>query len=221
MCPNRSWQQMDRMNITSRVAQIATIATITVIVSTSSGCAAASKATDWLTGKRPAETEDHLFLGAPSADEYLKELNDLAGGDPAKQADVFADASSAARLTPGPSTNLRIALVLATPGHAESDPARAQGLLREILAETQLLTSAEIALATIHLNNVERVIVTTSEATQLRDSTSLAARTEEQALSRRLATVEAENRRLRDELADAEQKLEAITSIERSIRDQE
>jgi hypothetical protein len=33
--------------------------------------------------------------------------------------------------------------------------------------------------------------------------------------------VEAENRRLRDELDDAEDKLEAITSIERSIREQD
>lgn len=209
---------MDRMSITSRIA---TIVTVTVIVSTASGCATAGKATDWLTGKRPPDTEDHVILGAPSADEYLKELNDLAAGDPAKQADIFADASSGARLTPGPSTNLRFALVLATPGHAESDPARAQGLLREILAETQLLTSAEIALATIHLNNVERAIVTTTEASQLRESTSRAARTEEQALSQRLTASEAENQRLRRELADAEQKLEAITSIERSIREQE
>jgi len=212
---------MDRMKITSRFAPIARLATIAVIVSMASGCAVASKATNWLTGKRSAETEDHVILGAPSADEYLKDMNDLAAGDPARQADIFADASSAAQLTPGPSTNLRIALVLATPGHAKSDPARAQGLLRDVLAETQLLTSAEIALATIYLNNVERVIVTTTAATQLRESTSRAARTEEQALSQRLATAEAENRRLRNELADAEQKLEAITSIERSIREQE
>jgi len=194
---------------------------ISIIVSMAAGCAATNKATDWLTGKRPSETEDYVILGAPSAEEYLKELNDLAAGDLAKQADIFADASSAARLTPGPSSNLRIALVLATPGHAESDPARAQGLLRDVLAQTELLTSAEIALATIHLNNVERLIVTRTEADLLRESTSLATRTEEQALNQRLSSVEADNRRLRAELADAEQKLEAITSIERSIREQE
>lgn len=209
---------MDRKISTSRIIKVATIA---VIVSMAAGCATANKATDWLTGKRPSKSEDYVILGAPSADEYLKELNDLATGDPAKQADIFADATSAATLTPGPSTNLRIALVLATPGHAETDPARAQSLLSEVLAQTQLLTSAEIALATIHLNNVERVIVTTNEASQLRESTSRAARTEEQALSERVSNLEAENRRLRAELADAEQKLEAITSIERSIRDQE
>jgi uncharacterized protein YlxW (UPF0749 family) len=94
-------------------------------------------------------------------------------------------------------------------------------MLREVLAQRELLTPAEISLAAIHLNNVKRFIVANSEARRLRESTSQAARTEEQAISQRLARVEAENRRLRNELEDAEAKLEAITSIERSIREQE
>jgi len=208
---------MVKRYITSRFAQIATIA---IIVSTASGCATAGKATDWLTGKSAPENEDHVVLGAPSADEYLRELNELVTGDPNKQADIFADASSGAKLTPGPNTKLRLGLVLATPGHANSDPARAQVLLREVLGETELMTSAEIALATTYLNSVDSVIVTTSQATRLQESTSRAARTEEQAISQRLTTAEAENRRLRAELEEAEQKLDAITSIERSIREQ-
>lgn len=209
---------MDKRNITSRLAQIVTIA---VIVSTASGCATASKAGNWLTGKQPPENEEHVVLGAPSADEYLRELNELASGDAQKQADIVADASSAATLTPGPNTDLRLGLVLATPGHAGSDPARAQSLLRGVLGESELLTSAEIALATIYLNNVESVIVTGSAAAQLQESTSRTARNEEQAISQRLATSEAENRRLRADLEEAEQKLDAITSIERSIREQD
>ena len=55
----------------------------------------------------------------------------------------------------------------------------------------------------------------------MRESTSRAARNEAQATGQRIAEVEAENQRLRQELEDAEQKLEAITSIERSIREQE
>jgi hypothetical protein len=207
--------------MTSRFAQIVTMA---LIVSTASGCAATSKATNWLTGKSPPENEDYVVLGAPSADEYLTELNDLVAGDPDKQADILADASSAAKLTPGPSTKLRLGLVLATPGHAGSDPARAQSVLSEVLAQTELMTTAEIAFATIALNNVESQIGVSSSAAsaaRLQESTSQAARNEEQAISQRLATSEAENRRLRAELAEAEQKLDAITSIERSIRDQE
>jgi len=209
---------MDKRNITSRLAQIVTIA---VIVSTASGCATATKAGNWFTGKRPPDNEEHVVLGAPSADEYLRELNELAGGDAQQQADIVADASSAATLTAGPNTELRLGLVLATPGHAESDPARAQSLLHGVLAESELLTSAEIALATIYLNNVESVIGTRTAAAQLQESTSRAAHNEEQAISQRLASSEAENRRLRAELEEAEQKLDAITSIERSIRDQE
>jgi hypothetical protein len=209
---------MDKRNMTSRFAQIVTIA---LIVATASGCATTSKATNWLTGKSPPENEEHVVLGAPSADEYLQELNDLASGSPEKQADIFADASSAATLTPGPNTDLRLGLVLATPGHAGSDPARAQSLLSGVLAQPELMTSAEIALATIALNNVDSMIDNSSQASRLQESTSRTARNEEQAISQRLATSEAENERLRAELAEAEQKLDAITSIERSIREQD
>jgi hypothetical protein len=204
--------------MTSRFAQIVTIA---VIVASVSGCESVGKASDWFTGKSAPENEDYVVLGAPSADDYLRELNELVSGDPHKQADIFADASSAAKLTPGPSTNLRLGLVLATPGHPGSDPASAQSLLSGVLDESELLTSAEIAFARIALNNVESAIGVTTAATRLQESTSRAARDEGQALSQRLATTEAENARLRTELEEAEQKLDAITSIERSIREQE
>jgi hypothetical protein len=164
------------------------------VVSAVSGCAATSKATAWLKGERTADAQNPVILGAPAADTYLKELSDLAAGDPATQAEIYADASAAAQLIPG---------------------------LREILTQVQLLTPAELSLATIHLNNAERLIVANNEARRLRESSSRAARTEKQALSQRLSTVEAENRRLRSDLEEAEEKLEAITSIERSIREQE
>lgn len=164
---------------------------------------------------RPPPDESSLYV-APATDDYLDELYRLAGSDPAAQKKIFADAAAAADLMPGPSTNLRFALILATPGHAGADPERAQSLLRELLAQSPLLTPGEVSLATIHLQAVEERIVLTAEARQLR-----ASETEEAAVSRRLDTVEAENRRLRDELDDAEDKLEAITSIERSIREQD
>ena len=55
---------------------------------------------------------------------------------------------------------------------------------------------------------------------RLRDASERATRAEQQSTARRIAAVEAENARLREELAKAEEKLEAITSIERSLRDQ-
>jgi len=209
---------MDNSRITIRFARIAAVA---VIVSLASGCATASKATDWLRGRDNPDTDEAVILGAPNADEYLSELYELSAGDANKQADIFADADAAAKLTPGPSTNLRFGLVLATPGHAQTDPDRAQGVLLGVLAQSELLTTAEISLATIYLNNVERLNLVNSEAQNLRESSSRAARTEARATGQRITEIEAENRRLRLELEDAEQKLEAITSIERSIREQE
>lgn len=185
-----------------------------------SGCA---QTRSWLDKVTPGSerSDDTVILGAPTADDYLSELEKLATGDPATQIEIYADAESRATLTPDPSTTLRFALVLATPGHTETDPQRAQGLLRELLAQMPLMTPTEIALAQIYLNSVEQRIVIESEARRLRQSSSRQARTEEQAINQRLAAVESENRRLRQELEDAESKLDAITSIERSIREEE
>ncbi|MGI9236869.1 MAG: hypothetical protein ACR2QZ_05700 [Woeseiaceae bacterium] len=209
---------MDSWKRNKKAQRIAVIAAVAAVAATMAGC---TQTTDWLKGRRTADPNETIILGAQEADSYLKELQDLSAGDPARQAEIFADAESGALLTPGPNTELRLGLVLATPGHAESNPEKAESLLREVLAQSPLLTPAEISLATIHLNNVTRFIVANAEARRLRDSSSRAARTEEQAISQRLATVEAENRRLRLELDTAEEKLEAITSIERSIREQE
>jgi hypothetical protein len=190
----------------------------TLVAATLSGC---SQTSDWIKGRISSSSDEAEILGAPEVEIYIDELGKIASGDPAAQAEIFADASAAAQLTPSPATQLRFGLVLSIPGHPESDPERAQSILREVLAQTLLLTPAEISLATIHLNNVERQIIANSEARRLRASSSRAAQTQEQATSERLATVEAENRQLRRDLEEAEQKLEAITSIERSIRDQE
>ncbi len=189
-----------------------------LVAATLSGC---GQTTDWIKGRISSSSEDPEILGAPEIEIYVSELGRIASGDPAAQAEIYADAAAAAQLTPSPATNLRLGLVLAIPGHPESNPELAQSILREVMTQTLLLTPAEISLATIHLNSVERQIVSDLESSRLRAATSRVVQTQEQAASQRLASVETENRRLRRELADAEEKLEAITSIERSIREQE
>lgn len=186
-----------------------------------SGC---SQTRGWLNsvGGNGSDTPDEPVLpGEPAGNEYLTELSDLSSDDPALQAEIFADSQAAAQLTPNPSTMLRYALVLATPGHPGSDPQQAQSLLRELMTQTALMTPAEVALTTIYLKSTEELILLGSEARRLRASTNRAQRTEDAAINQRLANVEAENRRLRRELEDAENKLEAITSIEQSIRQQD
>ena len=171
------------------------------------GCA---QTKDWLDRIGLGNDPKELTIRAPDADEYLDTLQQLATGDAAAQAEIYADAEALATSTPHPSTNLRFALVLATPGHSGSDPQRAQQLLRELQAPTDRLTTAENALAEIFLKDVGERLSLTS-----------ASRASEQATKRRIAAAEAENQRLREELADAEGKLEAITLIERSIREQD
>lgn len=194
------------------------IAAMLIAAAVLSGCGQTS---DWIKGRISASSEEPELLGAAEIDTYLTELSQIASGDPAAQAEVFADASSAAQLTPSPSTNLRLGLVLAIPGHPESDPRKAQSILREVMTQDLLLTPAEISLAIIHLNSVERQIVADTETSRMREASSRSAQNQGRINTQRLAAAEAENRRLRQELASAEQKLEAITSIEQSIRDQD
>ena len=195
------------------------IAIWTIVVALLGGCA---QTKDWMSSmRRSISSDDSTILGAPDAEYYLDDLYKLTAGDPATQAEIFADAESGFQLTPGLQTNLRFALVLATAGHPGTNPERAQTILQELLTQAPLLTPAELSLATINLKSVEQQIVLTSEAQRMRASNSQAARTESASTNQRLASVEAENRRLRQELDDAEAKLEAISSIERSIRAQE
>ena len=193
------------------------IAALAILVALTAGCA---QTQEWLNGIRMPGSSESVILGAPGAEQYLQEMYQLARGDPATQAEIYADAESTAKLTPGPSTKLRYALILATPGHSASNPQEAQGLFRELLSQTEMMTPAEIALASIHLDVVEQQIVFGAENRRLRSVNSRAATSEEQAVAQRIAKVESENRQLRRSLQEAEQKLDAITSIERSIREQ-
>ena len=192
------------------------VALVFAMLVVSAGCESTS---NWLKGRRTADAEP-IILGAPESEQYLHEMFALASGDPATQAEIYADARAAAELTPNPSTRLRYALVLATAGHTETSPSEAQIIFRDLLSQTELMTPDEIALATIHLLSVEERIMLGAETNRLRAENTRAATTEEAAVAQRIATVETENRRLRQSLEEAEAKLEAITSIERSIRGQ-
>ena len=194
------------------------VAMLIAIVAVMAGC----ESTDNWLKKWTDSDREAVILGAPGAHEYLHAIYELVNSDPATQAEIYANAKSAAELTPGTSTQLRYALVLATPGHAETSDIEAQSLLRSLLADPELMTPAEMALATIHLREVEERLVLKAEAKRLRAESMLADTdtTEEAAVAQRIAKVEAENRRLKRSLADSEAKLEALSAIERSLREQ-
>jgi len=192
---------------------------IAIVLAATIATAGCETTSDWLMGRRTVKAAP-IDPDLPQSNEYLTELYLLTSGDPATQAEIFADAQSAATITPDPSTSLRYALVLATPGHAETNDLHAASMFRELLAQTELMTPSEIALATIHLHEVEERLVLEAEARRLRNENSRASATEAAAVAQRISTIEAENRRLSQSLADAEAKLEALSAIERSIREQ-
>ena len=197
------------------------IAMLVAVLAVLGGC----ESTDSWLKKWTDSDKESVILGAPGAHEYLYEIYELVSGDPATQADTFANAKLAAEITPGTSTQLRYALLLATPGHAEASDIAAQSLLRSLLADPDLMTPAETALATIHLREVEERLVLRAEADSLRAQIAQAEivpppTTEDAALAQRVANVEAENRRLRRTLAETEAKIAALSEIERSLRDQ-
>jgi hypothetical protein len=83
-----------------------------------------------------------------------------------------------------------------------------------------MMTSAEIALANIYLANANNRLAYESETARMRSTSSRAASSEEAAAAKQIAALESENRQLREALADTENKLEALSAIERSIREQ-
>jgi hypothetical protein len=199
--------------MTVRLASI-TLALVAMVAT--SGCDTMS---NWLKGRRTAEPED-IALNAPPVNEYLNELQALAVGDTAAQVEIFADAQAAATLTPDPSTRLRYALVLGTSGHPNTNYAESQHILNQLLAQTEMMTSAEIALANIYLGAANNRLTLESETARIRSTTSRAASSEEAASAKRISTLESENRQLRSALAETEDKLAALSAIERSIREQ-
>ena len=184
-------------------------------------CSGCAQFDDWLRGRQVAEAREDVVIGTTSTDSYLEELQALANGDPYTQVEIHADAEAAATLTPDPSTRLRYALVLATPGHAAADPEAAASILRELLAQTEMMTRSEVALATVYLKNVDERLVLAAEARRLESANSAAQSAEQRAVARRIQQIETENATLREQLKDSQEKLEAITSIERSIRAQD
>lgn len=151
---------------------------------------------------------------------YFETMRDLIEGDAVVKADVFMAAETAALYSPTTTNRLNYALALATPGHPKSNPEEAQKLLSALLAEQSLLPEERL-LATIHLKDVEQRLMLDAEARRQQEEAQLAiAENAAQSAERLQATLE-ENRRLRSELEEAQRKLDAITNIERSIRERE
>ena len=147
---------------------------------------------------------------------YLETMNGLGSIDPAQQADVFYEVERQYAQAPTTASTLRYAVALVTPGHPASNAAEGKKLLETLLATPERMVPIERTLAAILLRETNARLKL--EADNRRLVATLDERGRAQANSDKRVQAQAEeNARLRKELGEAQQKLDAIKEIERSI----
>ena len=151
--------------------------------------------------------------------EDLLLLQKLARGQPSEQAEIVANAQRDYDLAPTPSHTLKLALILGTPGHPATNLTRAQALLRELMANPEMLLPGERALAFLQLSQIDDHLTLESENLRLQAEAVRTDREHIASANHRLQTEMDENARLRKELEEARAKLDAIANIERSLNE--
>jgi hypothetical protein len=173
-------------------------------------------------GQRPPAPPPVVSPSATSStvlNEYLLLLQRLVQGQPSEQAEIVANAQRDYDTAPTPSHTLKLALVLGTPGHPATSLTRAQGLLRELMANPETLLPGERALAFLTLSQIDDHLTLESENLRLQAEAVRADRERMANANHRLQTEMDENARLRKELEEARAKLDAIANIERSLNE--
>jgi hypothetical protein len=151
--------------------------------------------------------------------DYLLLLQRLVQGSASEQAEIVARAQNEYDTAPTPSHELRLALILSTPGHPATDQPRAQRLLRELMAHPETLLPAERALAFLQLSLIDDHLTLVAENRRLQTDAVREDQARTAAAARRLQAEVDENTRLRKELEEARAKLDAIANIERSLNE--
>lgn len=147
---------------------------------------------------------------------YLDTMNELGSGDPARQADLFYEVEREFTRAPTTMSTLRYAVALVAPGHPASKPAEGKRLLETLLATPERMTQEERTLAAVVLREAETRLKLEAENRRLLATLDDRSRSQANSDKRVQAQVD-ENARLRRALAEAQQKLDAIKEIERSL----
>ncbi len=188
-------------------ALIATAICLTVALS---ACSA-------LQTERPQEKP---IVVATSIDEgprtYLETMNGLANSDPARQADIFYEVERDYARAPTTTNTLRYAAALVTPGHPAAKLPEGKKLLETLLASPERMSASERTMTAVLLHETNENLKLAAENRRLLETLDYRGRTQANSEKRVQAQAE-ENARLRRALADAQQKLDAIKEIERTI----
>jgi hypothetical protein len=186
---------------------------LATLVSVLAGCAL----TDRLTNEPlPAPIVAPAQISANGLRTYLDTMEGLSTADAARQADVFYEVQREYTRAPTTATTLRYAVALATPGHPASSPQEGKRLLETLLATPERLTQEERTFAAVLLHETNARLKLEAENRRLLATLDDRGRSQANSDKRVQAQLE-ENARLRRQLAEAQQKLDAIKEIERSI----
>src|SRR5688572_32851945 len=147
---------------------------------------------------------------------YLETMSGLGSLDAARQADVFYEVEQDFTRAPTTASTLRYAVALVTPMHPATSPAEGKRLLETLLATPERMTQEERTLAAVLLHETNVRLKLEAENRRLLATIDDRSRTQANSDKRIQAQIE-ENARLRRALAEAQQKLDAIKEIERSI----
>ena len=147
---------------------------------------------------------------------YLDTMAGLASTDPARQADVFYEVERDYTRAPTTANTLRYATALITPGHPAAKPAEGKKLLETLLATPERMVPAERTLGEVLLHETKARLKLEAENRRLLATLDDRGKSQANSDKRVQAQIE-ENARLRRALAEAQQKLDAIKEIERSI----
>jgi hypothetical protein len=167
----------------------------------------------------PAAAVDPAAATSALLAEYLQLLQRLVEGPASEQAEIVVSAQHAYDTAPTPSHELKLALILGTAGHPATDQPRAQELLRELMANPEMLLPGERALAFLELSQIDDHLTLESENRRLQAEAVRADHERMATASHRLQAEVEENARLRRELEEARAKLDAIANIERSMNE--
>ena len=183
------------------------------LLSTLAGCALTDKLSD---EPLPAPIMAPAQISASGLRGYLDTMEGLASPDPARQADVFYEVEREYTRAPTTASTLRYAVARVTPGHPATSPQEGKRLLEALLATPERMTQEERAFVTVLLNETNARLKLEAENRRLLATLDDRGRSQANSDKRVQAQVE-ENARLRRLLAEAQQKLDAIKEIERTI----
>ncbi|MEM8983407.1 MAG: hypothetical protein AAGC71_10290 [Pseudomonadota bacterium] len=185
---------------------------LTVILS---GC---TSAPSWLPGRNIPTTETPVVESTGVA-HYLQSMHVLVTADSEDQRRTFAELERRSERTPTTTNRLALALARITPGHPGTDVPLGRGELERLLADPAVLVDTERELVVVMLTALDEQQRVAGSSVERMSAELATTSSERNRLARELDVSRARAAQLQQELREAEEKLDAITRIERSIRE--